>query len=92
MTQPHNLARDMFGLPTGALEGFQYWDRRYPNDQHSIKYTSSGASHPLERHHHPLQRWDRTAPGKTYSKNLSGQVKPSPHITDSKNILECRPP
>jgi hypothetical protein len=92
MAQPHNPAWDTPGLPTAAPGGFQYQDRRYPDDQHSIEYLIPGASHPSERHHRPLQRWDRTVPGKTYSKNLSDQVKPMPHSTDSKNILKCRPP
>jgi hypothetical protein len=45
-----------------------------------------------ERHHRPLQRWDKTTPGGTDSKNLSGEVKPAPLHTDSKNLLECHPP
>jgi hypothetical protein len=32
------------------------------------------------------------APGKIDPKNLSNQVKPVPHSTDSRNLLECRPP
>jgi hypothetical protein len=45
-----------------------------------------------ERCHRPLQWQDKTTPGRTDSKSLSSQVKPAPHSTDSRNLLECHPP
>jgi hypothetical protein len=65
---------------------------RYQEGQHFNKYISPGTSHPPERHHRPLQRRDKTAPGRADSKSLSSQVKPAPHSIDSKNLLECHPP
>jgi hypothetical protein len=82
----------MPGLPTAAPGGFQYQDHWYPDGQHSIEYPSPEASHPLERHHHPLQRQDKTTLGGTDSKNLSCQVMSAPHSIYSKNLLECRSP
>jgi hypothetical protein len=92
IAQPRNLARDTHGLPAAVPGVLQYWDCRYPDDQHSIEYPSPGAPHPPERRHCPMQRWDKIAPRRTNSKKLSGQVKPTPHSTDSKNLLECHPP
>jgi hypothetical protein len=91
-TQPRYSARDTPGLPAATLEGFQYRDCWYPDGQHSIEYPSPGTSHPLKRQHRPLQQWDKSAPSRIDSKNLSGQVKSAPHNTDSKNLLECHPP
>jgi hypothetical protein len=35
---------------------------------------------------------DKTPSGTTDSKSFSGQIKPVPHNTDSRNLLECCPP
>jgi hypothetical protein len=50
------------------------------------------ASLPLDRRHRLSQRQDKTVPSRTDSTNLSGQVKPVPHSTDSKNPMEYHPP
>jgi hypothetical protein len=78
MTQPRNPARDMLGLPAAMPGGFQYQEHKYPDGQHSIEYPSPEASHLVESCHCPLQRWDKTVPGRTDSKNRSGQIKPTP--------------
>jgi hypothetical protein len=78
MTQPRNPVRDMLGLPVAMPGGFQYQEHKYPDGQHSIEYPSLGASHLVESCHCPLQRWDKTVPGRTDSKNRSGQIKPTP--------------
>jgi hypothetical protein len=86
--RPRNSARDTPGLPRAALGGFHYRNCRYPYGQLCTKYPSPRDSHPLKRRHRPLQRQDKTAPGRTDSKSLSKKVKPGPHGTDSKNLLE----
>jgi hypothetical protein len=72
--------------------GLQYRDYRYPDSQHRHKYPCPEASHPPERCYRPLQWQDKITPGRTESKSLSSQVKTVPHNTDSRKLLECRPP
>jgi hypothetical protein len=85
MTQPRNLAQDTPGLPAAVPKGLPVLSTLMVKTTTNIQ--AQGDSHPLERYYRPLQRWDKIAPCRIDSKNLSGQVKPAPHNTNSKNLL-----
>jgi hypothetical protein len=91
MTQPHNLARDRPGLPV-ATPGGGASSTGHLDGQLPINYLRLEGFISPERRHCPLQQRDKTTSGRTDYKNLSSQVKLAPHNTNSKNLLECRPP
>jgi hypothetical protein len=89
--QHYNPAWDTPGLPAAVPSGFEYQDCRHLDSQYRQKNPSPGGFTSPGKGS-TAHYSDKTVPDRTNSTSLSSQVKPAPHSTNSRNLLECHPP